>query len=158
MSAHQFAFERIGGGELALSQFKGGGVLIVNTASQCGFTPQYRELQGLWEKYCDRGFAVIGVPSNEFGKQEPGTEAEIASFCEVNYSITFPMASKQLVTGDRAHPFYKWVVDEAGEDAAPKWNFHKYLIGPTGELAGVFPSKVNPLDEALLTEIDRLLS
>ena len=158
MSAHQFAFQRIGGGELALSQFKGGGVLIVNTASRCGFTPQYRELQGLWEKYCDRGFAVIGVPSNEFGQQEPGTEAEIASFCEVNYSVTFPLAVKQTVTGSDAHPFYQWVVEQAGEDAAPKWNFHKYLIGPTGDLVGVYPSKTSPVDAGLIAEIDRLLT
>jgi len=158
MSAHQFAFQRISGGELALSQFAGGGVLIVNTASACGFTPQYRDLQGLWEKYCDRGFAVIGVPSNEFGMQEPGTEAEIASFCEVNYSITFPMTTKQIVTGDDAHPFYQWVVSQVGKEAAPKWNFHKYLIGPTGELAGVYPSKVNPLDDVLVAEIEKLLS
>jgi glutathione peroxidase len=157
MSAHQFAFQRISGGEIALSQFKGGGVLIVNTASQCGFTPQYRELQGLWEKYCDRGFAVIGVPSNEFGQQEPGTEAEISNFCDVNYPITFPLTTKQIVTGDSAHPFYQWAAQQAGADVVPKWNFHKFLIGPGGELVGAYSSKINPLDAALLAEIDQLL-
>ncbi len=158
MSAHQFAFQHISGGELALSAFSGGTVLIVNTASQCGFTPQYRDLQGLWERYGDKGLTVIGVPSNDFGAQEPGTETEIASFCEVNYAVTFPMVTKQVVVGGDAHPFYKWVVAEAGEGAAPKWNFHKYLIGPDGQLAGTFPSKVGPLDAALLAEIDALLS
>ncbi|AWY99711.1 hydroperoxy fatty acid reductase gpx1 [Rhodobiaceae bacterium] len=158
MSAHQFAFQHISGGELALSDFSGGAVLIVNTASQCGFTPQYRDLQGLWERYGDKGLTVIGVPSNDFGAQEPGTEAEIVSFCEVNYSVSFPMVSKQVVLGAEAHPFYKWVVAEAGEGAAPKWNFHKYLIGPSGNLAGAFPSKVGPLDAALLAEIDKVLA
>ncbi len=158
MSAHQFSFQRIGGGELALSQFSGGGVLVVNTASACGFTPQYRDLQGLWERYCDRGFAVLGVPSNEFGQQEPGTDTQIATFCETNYSVTFPMATKQIVTGEGAHPFYRWAVAQAGPDAAPKWNFHKYLIGPQGELVDILPSKVNPLDSVLLAKIDALLS
>ncbi|MEQ9144052.1 MAG: glutathione peroxidase [Parvibaculaceae bacterium] len=158
MSAHQFAFQRLSGGELPLSAFAGGAVLIVNTASQCGFTPQYRDLQGLWERYRDRGLTVIGVPSNDFGYQEPGTETEIATFCEVNYSVTFPLTVKQAVIGADAHPFYQWVAREAGEDAAPKWNFHKYLIGPEGALAGIFPSKVSPLDAKLLAEIDALLS
>ena len=158
MSAHQFAFQHISVGELALSAFSGGAVLIVNTASQCGFTPQYRDLQGLWERYGDKGLTVIGVPSNDFGAHEPGTETEIASFCEANYAVTFPMVTKQVVVGGDAHPFYKWVVAEAGEGAAPKWNFHKYLIGPDGQLAGTFPSKVGPLDAALLAEIDALLS
>ncbi|MEQ9520645.1 MAG: glutathione peroxidase [Parvibaculum sp.] len=155
MSAHQFAFSHIAGGELSLDDYAGRGVLIVNTASRCGFTPQYRELQGLWERYREQGFGVIGVPSNDFGAQEPGSEADIASFCEVNYSVSFPMTVKQTVVGDDAHPFYKWVVAEAA--GAPKWNFHKYLIGPDGGLVGAYSSKVSPLDASLTAEIERLL-
>lgn len=155
MSAHQFAFPHIAGGELSLADFSGRGVLIVNTASRCGFTPQYRDLQGLWERYREQGFGVIGVPSNDFGAQEPGTEEEIVSFCEVNYSVSFPMTAKQTVVGDSAHPFYKWVV--AQDAGAPKWNFHKYLIGRDGELIGAYSSKVSPLDTELVAEIERLL-
>ena len=157
MSAFEFEFQTITGEALPLSRFEGKPVLIVNTASRCGFTPQYRELQGLWERYRARGFAVVGVPSNDFGAQEPGTEQEIASFCEVNYSITFPLTAKQQVVGAEAHPFYRWVSDVAGEDARPRWNFHKYLIGPSGELVNIYPSKVSPLDAALMAEIERLL-
>ena len=100
---------------------------------------------------------MIGVPSNDFGAQEPGTEEEIATFCEVNYSVTFPLTAKQQVVGAEAHPFYLWVTEVAGEDARPRWNFHKYLIGPSGELVNIYPSKVSPLDKALVGEIERLL-
>lgn len=158
MSAFEFEFQTITGEALPLSRFEGKPVLIVNTASRCGFTPQYRELQGLWERYRARGLAVIGVPSNDFGAQEPGTEEEIASFCEVNYSVTFPLTAKQQVVGAEAHPFYRWISEIAGEDARPRWNFHKYLIGPKGELVNIYPSKVSPLDRALIDEIERLLA
>jgi len=157
MSAHLFEFRTIRGEALALSQFEGRAVLIVNTASRCGLTPQYRELQGLWERYRSRGLVVIGVPSNDFGMQEPGTEAEILEFCEVNYDVDFPLTAKEVVIGGEAHPFYKWAVEVAGEDAAPRWNFHKYLIGPDGELVNVYASKVSPLDPALVNEIEALL-
>ncbi|WP_421862009.1 glutathione peroxidase [Parvibaculum sp.] len=157
VTAFEFEFRTIQGEALPLSRFSGKPVLIVNTASQCGFTPQYRELQGLWERYRQRGLAVIGVPSNDFGAQEPGTEEEIATFCEVNYSVTFPMTAKQQVVGGEAHPFYLWVSEVAGEDARPRWNFHKYLIGPDGALVNIYPSKVSPLDKALVDEIERLL-
>lgn len=158
MSAHQFAFELIDGGELSLEAHAGSVLLIVNTASRCGFTPQYRDLQGLWERYRERGLVVIGVPSNDFGAQEPGSENEIASFCEVNYSVSFPMTRKAQVIGESAHPFYQWISSEAGEDAAPKWNFHKYLIATDGSLAGIFPSKTGPLETGLLAEIEKLLT
>ncbi|MAB13944.1 glutathione peroxidase [Parvibaculum sp.] len=157
MTAYQFEFRTIRGEALPLSSFEGQPVLVVNTASQCGLTPQYRELQGLWERYKGKGLVVLGVPSNDFGAQEPGTETEIVEFCEVNYSIDFPMTEKQVVIGGEAHPFYQWVMEIAGEDAAPKWNFHKYLIGPEGELVNVFPSKMSPLDAAIVDEIERLL-
>lgn len=157
MTAYQFEFRTIRGEALPLSRFEGQPVLVVNTASQCGLTPQYRELQGLWERYKGKGLVVLGVPSNDFGAQEPGTETEIVEFCEVNYSVDFPMTEKQVVIGGEAHPFYQWVVEIAGEDAAPKWNFHKYLIGPEGELVNVFPSKMSPLDAAIVDEIERLV-
>ena len=157
MSAHQFEFLTATGEALPLSRFAGHPVLIVNTASRCGFTPQYRDLQGLWERYRTRGLTVIGVPSNDFGAQEPGTESEIVSFCEINYSVTFPLTAKQQVVGAEAQPFYRWVGEVAGEDARPRWNFHKYLIGPEGELVEIYPSKTGPLDAALVAEIEKLL-
>ena len=157
MSAHDFEFLTAAGEALPLSRFSGKPVLIANTASRCGFTPQYRELQGLWERYRTRGLTVIGVPSNDFGAQEPGTEAEIVEFCEINYSVSFPLTAKQQVVGAEAHPFYLWIGETAGEDARPRWNFHKYLVGPSGELAGIYPSKVSPLDAALVAEIEKML-
>ena len=156
MNAYQFEFRTITGQALPLSSFEGKAVLVVNTASRCGLTPQYRELQGLWERYKARGLVVLGVPCNDFGAQEPGTETEIVSFCEVNYDIDFPLTSKQSVIGADAHPFYKWV-GEVAEDALPKWNFHKYLIGPNGDLVQVFGSRVPPDDAALVKEIEDLL-
>jgi glutathione peroxidase len=154
MSAHDFSFTSIDGKPLELSQFAGGPVLVVNTASQCGKTPQYQGLQTLWEQYRDRGFTVLGVPSNDFGSQEPGTEAEIKNFCESNYKVDFPMTSKNVVLGPDAHPFYRWVSDEGGEDAAPKWNFHKYLIDADGKLKGSFGSSTTPEDPDLIAAIE----
>jgi glutathione peroxidase len=154
MSAHDFEFTSIDGKPLKLSQFAGHPVLIVNTASQCGLTPQYKGLEALWQKYKGKGLIVLGVPSNDFGQQEPGTEAEIKNFCTSNYNVTFPMTSKNPVTGANAHPLYKWAVGEAGEAAAPRWNFHKYLIGANGELAGTFGSKVAPEDGSLASAIE----
>jgi len=157
MNAHNFQFRTLGGSEMPLSDYRDNAILIVNTASQCGFTPQYRDLEGLWERYKGKGLTVIGVPCNDFGAQEPGSESEIAEFCEVNYSVSFPMTAKESVIGEDAHPFYKWVSDTAGEGALPKWNFHKYLIAPDGALVQSYPSKVSPLDEALVKEVEALL-
>jgi glutathione peroxidase len=154
MSAHDFEFTSLDGKPLKMSAFAGRPVLVVNTASECGATPQYAGLQSLWEKYRDTGLVVLGVPSNDFGGQEPGKEDQIAQFCETNYSVTFPMTSKNKVIGGEAHPFYKWVVDQAGEDAAPRWNFHKYLIGADGELAGVFGTKVTPESDELTSAVE----
>ncbi len=157
MSAHAFEFTSIDGKSLKLADFAGKAVLIVNTASECGSTPQYAGLQALWEKYKDRGLVVLGVPSNDFGGQEPGTEDEIAAFCDANYKVTFPMSAKNVVTGDAAHPFYRWVLSEAGEAAAPKWNFHKYLIDGSGALVGNFGTKVTPDDAELIAAIEPAL-
>ena len=119
-SAHQFTFDSIEGGELPLSDFAGKAVLVVNTASRCGFTPQYSELQELWSRYRSRGLVVLGVPSNDFGGQEPGTKAEIKTFCEVNFDVDFPMTDKVRVKGDEAHPFYAWAGQELGGLAKPR--------------------------------------
>jgi glutathione peroxidase len=158
MSAHEFAFMSIDGKALKLSDFAGKVVLVVNTASKCGMTPQYAGLENLWEDYRERGLVVLGVPSNDFGGQEPGTEAEIADFCSTHYEVTFPMTAKNKVVGSDAHPFYLWAVAQGGEAAAPRWNFHKYLIGKKGELAGTFGSKVTPEDRELEAAIEAELS
>ncbi|HZP99018.1 MAG TPA: glutathione peroxidase [Reyranella sp.] len=144
-SAHDFSFTTIDGKRLDLKDYKGRPVLVVNVASFCGFTPQYKELQKLHDEYGPKGLVVLGVPSNDFGAQEPKSEADIKQFCEANYGVTFPMTSKQKVVGMDAHGLYKWISGEAGEAGAPKWNFHKYLIDKNGNLAGAWPSKVGPL-------------
>lgn len=157
-SAHDFTFTAIEGHELPLSQFAGKTVLVVNTASFCGFTHQYSDLQAVWETYRDRGLVVLGVPSNDFGRQEPGSEKEIKQFCEVNFSIDFPLTEKEVVSGDGAHPFYKWAREALGADAAPRWNFHKYLVGPQGELVGWFPTAVSPSSDRVTGAIEKQLS
>ena len=154
MSAHDFEFTAIDGKPLKLAQFAGKSVLVVNTASECGLTPQYRGLQSLWERYRERGLVVLGIPSNDFGGQEPGTEAEIKSFCSTRYKVGFPMTAKNAVIGKNAHPFYKWAVAQAGDKAAPQWNFHKYLIDGDGALVGTFASAVSPDDKGLVAEIE----
>jgi glutathione peroxidase len=156
-NAYRFEFTAIDGGALPLSAWAGHPVLIVNTASFCGYTPQYRDLEALWRQYRDRGLIVLGVPSNDFGAQEPGSAAEIKSFCETNYDVDFPLTEKYRVIGGNAHPFYRWVAATLGEGAAPRWNFHKYLIGPDGGLAGAWPSSVHPGDKAITQEIEKLL-
>ena len=157
MSAHDFSFPAIDGGTLKLADFKGKPVLVVNTASECGYTPQYAGLEKLWRTYRERGLVVLGVPSNDFGAQEPDAEPAIQSFCQTNYGVDFPMTAKQTVIGGRAHPFYRWIAAELGEDAAPKWNFHKYLVAPDGSLAGLWPSAVDPLDRKITGAIEAVL-
>ena len=129
------------------ARYKGKAVLVVNTASECGYTPQYKDLQALWQRYRDRGLVVLGVPSNDFGGQEPGTEAEIKRFCERQYAVDFPLTAKEH--GHRAKRRIRSTMGGAGRRrgfAAPRWNFHKYLIGPDGELAAWFPTKTSPVD------------
>jgi glutathione peroxidase len=157
MSAHEFEFKTIDGESFTLARYAGKPVLVVNTASECGLTPQYRGLQSLWERYHDRGLVVLGVPCNDFGGQEPGTETEIKSFCATNYHVGFPMTSKISVVGKNAHPFYRWAVEQAGAASVPKWNFHKYLIDGKGDLVGTFDSRVLPEDKALVAEIEARL-
>ena len=153
MSAHDFEFTSIDGKPMKLAAFAGKPILVVNTASKCGLTPQYAGLQTLADQYKDK-LVVLGVPSNDFGRQEPGTEAEIQTFCTTGYRVTFPMTEKNAVIGANAHPLYKWAVVQGGDAAAPKWNFHKYLIGADGELFGSFGSKVTPDAPELTSAIE----
>jgi glutathione peroxidase len=158
-TAHDFSFNRLDGkGPIRLSAFRGGPVLVVNTASQCKFTNQYEDLQALHAQYSARGLTVIGVPSNDFGQQEPGGAAEIGAFCQRNYGVEFLMADKVGVTGAGAHPFFRWLVDKAGEDAAPRWNFHKYLIGRDGALARYWSSVFRPSNPAVTQAIETALA
>lgn len=153
-SAHQFTFEGLRGGDLPLSQYAGRPLLVVNTASKCGFTPQYKGLEALFEAYGGRGLAIVGVPSNDFAGQEPGTADEIAEFCEINYGVTFPLAAKVPVTGSEAHPFFKWIA-EARPFARPRWNFHKYLFDGQGRLVEAAASFTSP--QSLTKAIEKLL-
>ncbi len=154
--AYDFSFTAIDGAALPLSAWRGKALLVVNTASFCGYTRQYTALQALWEKYRGRGLVVLGVPANDFN-QEPGSAEEIKKFCEVNYSIDFPLADKATVTGASAHPFYRWAVAELGETAAPRWNFHKYLVDSQGKLVAWFPTKVEPDAPAVTKAIEAAL-
>ncbi len=159
-NAHAFTFAKLGEpGEISLQDFAGKAVLIVNVASACGFTPQYRDLEALYEAKVAKGLVVIGVPCNDFGHQEPGEEAAIREFCDTSYHVTFPMAGKiEIVGKDRRHPFYKWIAEELGEGALPRWNFHKFLIGKNGQIAEAFPSKATPLGPTMLEAIDKALA
>jgi len=157
LSAHDFSFMSIDGVPLPLSKFDGKAILIVNTASFCGFTRQYANLQSLFERYSQRGLVVLGVPSNDFGSQEPGGEAEIKSFCEINYGITFPMTMKVKVKGSGAHPFYAWAAGELGFVSKPRWNFHKYLIDPDGKLVAWFSSPTSPLSKKVVMALEEYL-
>ena len=156
-TAHDFSFTAIDGTPLPLNGFTGKAVMVVNTASQCGFTPQYAGLQDLWKRYRDRGFVLLGVPSNDFGGQEPGTEAEIKDFCQANFDIDFPLTSKTVVSGDEAHPFYLWAGNELGMIAKPRWNFHKYLIGPDGRLVDWFSLPTSPTEAKVLKAVEAVL-
>ena len=156
-NAHSFSFKSIDGGDLPMAGYQGKAVLLVNTASACGFTPQYRGLEALWQAYQDRGLVVLGVPSNDFGAQEPGSETEIKSFCEARFGVDFPLTAKVHVTGAEAHLLYQWIAGELGEGGVPRWNFHKYLIGKRGEIAGTFGSKVAPESAELKAAIEAAL-
>jgi len=157
-SAHEFSFRSIDGGDLPVSTFRGKVLLVVNVASQCGLTPQYAGLEEVWKKRRNEGLVVLGVPANDFGAQEPGTEDEIKTFCETRYAVDFPMTAKEHVIGPEAHPLYKWVAEELGEDAAPKWNFHKYIFGRDGLIAGTFGSRTPPDAPELTAAIDAALA
>jgi glutathione peroxidase len=156
-SAHDFSFVSIEGELSPLSQYKGKVLLVVNTASQCGFTKQYSDLQKLYDTYKERGLVVLGVPSNDFGGQEPGSDSQIKEFCNVNFDIDFPVTGKSVVSGAQAHPFYEWAAAQVTSLGRPRWNFHKYLIGEDGKLVDWFSSMTNPMDDKVKTAIERIL-
>jgi glutathione peroxidase len=158
-SAYDFSFETLVGHKpMPLSQFKGKVMLIVNTASKCGFTPQYAGLEKLYKQFKIKGLVIIGVPSDDFGHQEPGKNEEIVNFCQVNFGVTFPMTSKQNVTCEQANPFYRWAKQELRFGSGPKWNFHKYLIDRNGKLVEYFYSTTTPDSPRLVSAIEKALN
>ena len=158
-NAYQYSFSTlIGHRPMPLSAYQGKVLLIVNVASKCGFTLQYAGLQSLYDRYKDQGLVIIGVPSNDFGNQEPGTEADIAHFCQLNYGVSFPMAAKEVVSGKNAHPFYQWARQKLGWGSAPKWNFHKYLINRNGEIINHYFSTTSPHAPRLIKAIENALA
>jgi glutathione peroxidase len=158
ITAYAFTFEGLEGGDIRLADYAGKPILIVNTASHCGYTPQFTGLQQLYARYHDKGLAVVGVPSNDFGGQEPGTSVEIIKTAHQDYGVRFPLAAKVRVRGANPHPFYKWAASERPLET-PRWNFHKYLIGRDGRIAAVFPTAIEPMDarliNAVVTELGR---
>jgi len=152
-----FKINSINGEELDLSKFYGKTILLVNVASKCGFTKQYDDLQKLYEDFQDNGLVVIGVPTNQFGGQEPGTESDIKNFCETNFNITFPMTSKYEVKGDNAHPIYIWAKDTYGKSTVPKWNFHKILINKNGKIEDTFASFTGPISKKIINKLNQIL-
>jgi glutathione peroxidase len=157
ITAYAFSFQALSEGEIRLAEYTGRPLLVVNTASLCGYTPQYAGLQQLWSEFRDRGLGIIGVPSNDFGAQEPGGAAAITATARHQYAVTFPIAAKAVVVGPNAHPFYKWAATARPKDV-PRWNFHKYLIGRDGYIADVFASAVEPTDTRVRLAIARALA
>ena len=154
---YDFKINSINGEELNLSIFKDKTILLVNVASKCGFTKQYDDLQKLYDDYKEKGLVVIGIPSNQFGSQEPGSEAEIKNFCETNFNINFPMTSKYEVKGDNAHPIYIWAKETYGKSTVPKWNFHKILINKNGKVEDTFASFTRPLSNKIIKKLEKIL-
>ena len=154
---YDLKIKSITGDELNIAQMKGKTILLVNVASKCGFTKQYDELQQLYDNFKDKGLIVIGIPSNQFGGQEPGSESEIKNFCETNFDITFPMTSKYDVKGQNAHPIYLWAKETYGNSTVPKWNFHKILINKEGKVEDTFVSFTNPLSKKIINKLEQIL-
>ena len=155
---YDIEIESITGEIISLSKYKGKTIFLVNVASNCGFTKQYSDLQNLWEKYREKDLIVIGVPSNQFGGQEPGSNTEIKDFCETNFNINFLMTSKQDVKGTNAHEIYKWAKISYGKSAIPKWNFHKILINNEGTIVDTFASFTNPMSKKVVLKIEKILN
>ena len=152
--AYDFKFDNIDGGIINLEEYKDKVILIVNVASRCGYTPQYNDLQTLWENYQNKNLVVIGVPTNNF-KQEPGDNESIKEFCKTNFAINFPMSSKINVIGNNAHPFYKWARKSYGLGAIPKWNFHKIIINKNGVIVNTFASFTKPSSKKIINAIEK---
>ena len=154
-TVYDFKVEALEGGTIDFSTFKGKKILIVNTASACGYTPQYKELQQLYDKYKEK-LVIVGFPANNFGGQEPGSNTEIKAFCEKNYGVSFPMAAKISVKGEDMAPIYKWLTSKEANgvlDAEIKWNFNKFLIDENGKMVAYFPSKVTPMSDDIISKL-----
>ena len=154
---YDFKIKGISGDIINLDNYKNKVVLLVNTASYCGFTKQYADLQILWDRYKSKGLVVLGIPSNQFGGQEPGNNDEIKDFCETNFNITFPMTEKYDVKGKNAHPIYLWAKENYGNSAVPKWNFHKILINKDGKIEDTFSSFTEPMSKKIINKIEEIL-
>lgn len=157
MRVHEFAFRSLTGASMPLDRWKGQPLLLINTASECGFTPQYAKLQALWDEYRPAGLVVIGVPCDDFGGQEPGDAETIHSFCSDRFGVTFPMTQKTTIVGERPHPLFIAMREEYTADVLPKWNFYKYLFGRDGELLQHWPSKTEPDDPGFRHDVERNL-
>ncbi len=157
-SVHDYKANLIQGTEKSLADYKGKVLLIVNTASGCGFTPQYAALQSLYEKYKDRGFEILAFPSNDFGGQEPGSNQEIQEFCNLRFKVKFPLFEKVAVKGDSVHPLFKYLTQEGAHKGSIKWNFSKFLISPKGQVVDRFAPTTDPLSAKVTQEIELLLS
>lgn len=155
-TAYAFSFQRLQGGDLRLAEHAGKPIMVVNTASLCGFTSQYEGLQQLWTRFRDQGLLIVGVPSNDFGGQEPGGTDDIDHTAHHQYGVTFPLAAKVAVKGPAAHPFYRWAAGERPLDA-PRWNFHKYVVGGDGHIAAAFSSETEPMDARIVAAIAKEL-
>ena len=155
--AYDFKFADLDGSNLNLSEYKDKIIVVVNVASKCGFTNQYEDMQILWEKYQEKGVVVIGVPSNDFGNQEPGSNSDIKNFCEAKFGISFPMTEKVSVKGPNAHPFFLWAKKNYGKSAIPKWNFHKIIINKEGKVANTFSSMTSPTSKKFIRTLEDII-
>ena len=155
--ANEFTFNDLDGSKINLKDYNNKVIVVVNVASKCGFTKQYEDLQIIWDKYQSKGLIVLGVPSNDFGAQEPGSNNEIKNFCEAKFGITFPITEKAIVKGDNAHPFYLWAKKNYGRQAVPKWNFHKIIVNRQGKIHDTFASITNPTSKRFISSIEKAL-
>tara|TARA_X000001036_G_scaffold377644_1_gene367565 strand:- start:687 stop:1235 length:549 start_codon:yes stop_codon:yes gene_type:complete len=155
--ANEFTFNDLDGSKINLKDYNNKVIVVVNVASKCGFTKQYEDLQIIWDKYQSKGLIVLGVPSNDFGAQEPGSNNEIKNFCEAKFGITFPITEKAIVKGDNAHPFYLWAKKNYGRQAVPKWNFHKIIVNKQGKIHDTFASITNPTSKRFISSIEKAL-
>ena len=155
--AYDFNFKDLDGSPLNLSEYRGKVIVAINVASQCGFTSQYEDMQQIWEKYQSKGIIILGIPSNDFGQQEPGSNEDIKNFCEAKFGISFPMTEKVSVKGSDAHPFYIWARENHGKSAIPKWNFHKIIIDKNGKIAETFSSITSPSSKKFIKILEKLI-
>jgi glutathione peroxidase len=156
ITAYTFSFTALEGGDIKLADYTGKPILVVNTASLCGYTPQYAGLQQLWTRFHERGLVIVGVPSNDFGGQEPGSVSDIVQTAHADYGVAFPLTAKTEVRGKSPHPFYRWAAAERPLET-PRWNFHKYLIGRSGHIVAAFPPDIEPMDARVINAIAKEL-